>query len=563
MIGCVFGWRRADGTRRFRIAHVEVVRKNGKTTLASGVGLLLFLLDGEPGAEVYTCATKKDQAKLTHEESKRMVKASPGLARRVSVNKDNLSVEATNSKYEPLAAEGGKLDGLNVHGAVLDELHAWQQRLLWDVLETAPGAREQPLFFVTTRAGCDQNSIWWERREHCRRVLEVTEDDDGLFAHIATLDAGDDCPTAGRTPRRPRRISLEATTRPLPHDRVRLFAVRPPVRSAPSAAKGPFFLADCGATRYAGAHFQRCHRGTALMSTRPDDQRSSSSAPGGRRRRDPLRPDSHRGPLGHALLRRPPRHALLRRRRPAAPSAAVRPRLRDPGRAGPRRHGRRLPGPAARLQPHRRPQDDPGGAHAGPDELRPLPHRGGGRRAAAAPQHRAGPRGRRARRPAVLLAWSSAPAAAWTTSSAARRCRRRRRRRLVETLARAVQAAHEQDVVHRDLKPANVLLAADGTPKVTDFGLAKKLDEAGQTQTGAVMGTPSYMAPEQAGGRTKEIGPATDVYALGAILYECLTGRPPFRGRPTLDTLMQVLSDEPVPPRRLQPKRRATWRRSV
>jgi hypothetical protein len=123
---------------------------------------------------------------------------------------------------------------------------------------------------------------------------------------------------------------------------------------------------------------------------------------------------------------------------------------------------------------------------------------------------------------------------------------------LVETLARAMQAAHEQHVIHRDLKPANVLLTEDGTPKITDFGLAKKLDEAGQTATGAVMGTPSYMAPEQAGGKSKEIGPAADVYALGAILYECLTGRPPFKAATALDTLMQVLSDEPVPLRQLQ-----------
>ena len=91
---------------------------------------------------------------------------------------------------------------------------------------------------------------------------------------------------------------------------------------------------------------------------------------------------------------------------------------------------------------------------------------------------------------------------------------------LVERLARAMHAAHEKGVLHRDLKPANVLLTEDGTPKVTDFGLAKKLDEAGQTASGAVMGTPSYMAPEQAGGRSHEIGPACDVYALGAILYE-------------------------------------------
>jgi WD40 repeat protein len=124
---------------------------------------------------------------------------------------------------------------------------------------------------------------------------------------------------------------------------------------------------------------------------------------------------------------------------------------------------------------------------------------------------------------------------------------------LVEKLARAMEAAHQKGVVHRDLKPANVLLAEDGTPKITDFGLARKLGEAGQTATGAVMGTPSYMAPEQASGQSNEIGPAADVYALGAILYECLTGRPPFRAATSLDTLLQVVSDEPVPPRRLQP----------
>jgi WD40 repeat protein/tRNA A-37 threonylcarbamoyl transferase component Bud32 len=139
---------------------------------------------------------------------------------------------------------------------------------------------------------------------------------------------------------------------------------------------------------------------------------------------------------------------------------------------------------------------------------------------------------------------------------------------LVETLARAMQAAHEQKVIHRDLKPANVLLAEDGTPKITDFGLAKKLDEAGQTQSGVIMGTPSYMAPEQAGykpdaqargphkpdAQARGIGPAADVYALGAILYECLTGRPPFKAATAFDTVMQVVADEPVPPSQLQPK---------
>lgn len=124
---------------------------------------------------------------------------------------------------------------------------------------------------------------------------------------------------------------------------------------------------------------------------------------------------------------------------------------------------------------------------------------------------------------------------------------------LVERLARAVQAAHDRGVVHRDLKPQNVLLAADGTPKVTDFGLAKLADCGdGLTASGAVMGTPSYMAPEQAAG-TREVGLAADVYALGAVLYECLTGKPPFRGPTPLDTLVQVLEREPRDPWAVSP----------
>src|SRR5262249_19741993 len=108
---------------------------------------------------------------------------------------------------------------------------------------------------------------------------------------------------------------------------------------------------------------------------------------------------------------------------------------------------------------------------------------------------------------------------------------------LVEVLAGAVEAAHQKGIIHRGVQPADVLLAEDDTPKLTDFGLAKKLDEVGQTASGAVMGTPSYMAPEQAEGKGKEVGPRADVYALGAILYECLTGRPPFRAATMMDTL--------------------------
>jgi serine/threonine protein kinase/WD40 repeat protein len=125
----------------------------------------------------------------------------------------------------------------------------------------------------------------------------------------------------------------------------------------------------------------------------------------------------------------------------------------------------------------------------------------------------------------------------------------------IATLARAVHAAHQAGIIHRDLKPANVLITSDGIPKVTDFGLAKQLDSAEQaTKSGAILGTPSYMSPEQAAGKVSGIGPATDVYALGAILYEMLTGRPPFRAATALDTVLQVLYEEPVPAKRLQPK---------
>jgi serine/threonine protein kinase len=126
---------------------------------------------------------------------------------------------------------------------------------------------------------------------------------------------------------------------------------------------------------------------------------------------------------------------------------------------------------------------------------------------------------------------------------------------LVRDLAKGIQHAHDKGIVHRDLKPGNVLIAGDGTLKITDFGLAKRAEsDLRQTITGAIIGSPTYMAPEQASGNSADIGPATDIYALGVILYELLTGRPPFKGDSVIETIQQVREQDPLPLRHLQPK---------
>ncbi len=189
----LFGWKRADGLRRFRVAYVEVPRKNGKTTLMAGVGLYLMVADGEPGAEIYSAATKRDQAKLSWGEAVKMVKASPALTKMVKHWKasDNLNVEATASKFQPLGADADTMDGLNVHGALIDELHAHKTRDVVDVLETATGARRQPLQVEITTAGSDQTSVCYEHHEYSEKVLKGTIADDTWFAFVATLDEGD------------------------------------------------------------------------------------------------------------------------------------------------------------------------------------------------------------------------------------------------------------------------------------------------------------------------------------------------------------------------------------
>lgn len=188
----LFGWFRADGTRRFRTAYLEVARKNGKSTLAAGVGLYLLIGDREPGAEVYAAATKRAQAKLVFDEATRMVKRSPSLRRRIRCFRDNLHIEGSASKMEPLGRDADTMDGLNVHGAVIDELHAHKTDDVWGVLETATGSRRQPLIFGITTAGFYRDGFCFRLREYLLKVLDGVVCDDAFFGMVFTLDEGDD-----------------------------------------------------------------------------------------------------------------------------------------------------------------------------------------------------------------------------------------------------------------------------------------------------------------------------------------------------------------------------------
>lgn len=192
IVGSLFGWKRWDGLRRFRIAFVEVPRKNGKTTLAAGIGLYLLICDGEAGAEIYSAATKKDQARLVFDDAKAFVAKSPHLAAIVTRWKAYLEIPESRSKFVALGADADSLDGLNPFVAICDEIHAWKSRDLWDVLLTGMGAREQPLALPITTAGDFSDSIYNELHTDVEQVLEGVVSDDEIFGFIATTDAEDD-----------------------------------------------------------------------------------------------------------------------------------------------------------------------------------------------------------------------------------------------------------------------------------------------------------------------------------------------------------------------------------
>lgn len=195
VVGSLFGWKRADGLRRFRTAYVEVARKNGKSAMLAGISLYALLADGEPGSHVYAAATTRDQARIVFGEAERMVDASPALRARVTRTVNNLAVMATSSWFRPLSADASKMDGLNVHFAAVDEVHEHPNPEIIQKLNTATGARRQPLIFEITTAGHDRQSVCWQHHEFSIKALEGSvpaEAADSWFAYIATIDTGDD-----------------------------------------------------------------------------------------------------------------------------------------------------------------------------------------------------------------------------------------------------------------------------------------------------------------------------------------------------------------------------------
>lgn len=193
----VFGWVKADGSRRFRRVYIEVPRGNGKSALSSGVGLYMLCGDGEGGAEVYSFATTRDQAKIVFGDAQNMARRTPGLRTHfgVDVNAHNINVLRTASKFEALSAEGSTLDGLNTHFACVDELHAHKTRAVYDVVETSIGKRAQSLLWVITTAGSNRAGICYEVRGFVIKVLAGVAKDESQFGIVYGLDEEDDWTT--------------------------------------------------------------------------------------------------------------------------------------------------------------------------------------------------------------------------------------------------------------------------------------------------------------------------------------------------------------------------------
>lgn len=190
----LFGWMREDKTRRYRKSFIEIPKKNGKSTIAAGIGLYLLVADGEAGAEVFSAAADRDQASIVHGEAIHMVEASEALQSVLRINQTTKTItfEKTKSMYRALSSEAESKEGLNASGIIVDELHVWYGRKLWDALKYAGRARSQPLTFVITTAGDDPLSVCREQYDYAKGVLAGTVNDDRFFAYIREAQPNDD-----------------------------------------------------------------------------------------------------------------------------------------------------------------------------------------------------------------------------------------------------------------------------------------------------------------------------------------------------------------------------------
>lgn len=194
IVAPLFGWKRSDGSRRYRIAYIEVPKKNGKSALASGIGLYLLVGDGEAGAEVYSTGSDSAQASIVHGEAIAMVKASPGLSSYLKLNESthNIAFPQTGSWYRALSGEHAGKEGLNAHGLVVDELHVWRGDKTWNALKYAGRARRQPLRFVITTAGDDKLSVCYQQHEYSQMILKGEVTDTRFFPYIRAAGPEDD-----------------------------------------------------------------------------------------------------------------------------------------------------------------------------------------------------------------------------------------------------------------------------------------------------------------------------------------------------------------------------------
>lgn len=188
----LFGWKRADGTRRYRTAFIAVPRKAGKTTLAAGLALYAAFADGEPGAQVINAAADREQARLCFDIARQMVEAEPELAARADLYKNAITLPEMGSSYRVLSSDAYTKHGLNCHYIGADELHCWPGRELWDTLVTSTGARRQPLTVVTTTAGYDRHSLCYELWDHARKVRDGIIEDPSFLPVLFAADDEDD-----------------------------------------------------------------------------------------------------------------------------------------------------------------------------------------------------------------------------------------------------------------------------------------------------------------------------------------------------------------------------------